>query len=183
MHDIAWLGYWLRDNLLDERNNRTPHFRVADTHVRGDQCKTVSSGNNTVQGGGFPIDLGHLGQAFEEKGHFNVKDFAQVLQTACADAVRTLFILLNLLECQPKRFCYFFLALIEHKTPHAQAGANMFVGRVDPVRDHRQVLQLDRCEHNHAGSNEQDKLSCRRLLGERFPSKVGDLNPHHACGV
>jgi hypothetical protein len=95
---------------------------------------------NTVQGRGLPIGLGCVGQALEEEGYRHAKDLAQLLQAARADTVRTLLVFLNLLKCQPKRVCDFFLALVEHKAPHTQAPANMRIGRMDPVHDHRQVL-------------------------------------------
>jgi hypothetical protein len=41
MHDIARLGYWLRDNLLDERNNGPPNLRVGDSRERACQGDAI----------------------------------------------------------------------------------------------------------------------------------------------
>jgi hypothetical protein len=59
----------------------------------------------------------------------------------------------------------------------------MFVSRVNPVRGCRQVPVDRALRYNDASQREQGKLSCCRLLSERFPSKVGDLYPHIMSGV
>ena len=94
-----------------------------------------------------------------------------MLQAARADTVRALFVLLNLLECQPKRFCDFFLRDIEHEAPHTQAGANVFVGWIYLCARSSAGPVYRALRYNDAGPMAQDKLSCCRLLSERFPSR------------
>jgi hypothetical protein len=67
-----------------------------------------------------PSTSGMSGKPSKKNGTCTPSDFAQVLQPAGADAVRTLLVLLNLLKCQPNRFCDFFLAHIEREARRSQ---------------------------------------------------------------
>jgi hypothetical protein len=71
--------------------------------------------------------------AFEEKWDRHIKDLGDVLKAAGADAVGSLLVFLDLLECQPEGVREFRLAHIEHEPPHPHAAADMHVD--DQPRD------------------------------------------------
>jgi hypothetical protein len=60
-------------------------------------------------------------RTFEEEGDRNLQDMGDLLQTARADAVGTLLVLLYLLEGQAQGVAQFFLTHVQHHPAHAHA--------------------------------------------------------------
>jgi hypothetical protein len=66
-------------------------------------------------------------RAFKEERYRDLQDLGDVLKAPRADPICTLFIFLDLLECQAKGIPEFLLAHAEHHPTHAHAAANMLV--------------------------------------------------------
>jgi hypothetical protein len=61
-------------------------------------------------------------------------------QAAGTDAIGTLLVFLNLLECQAKGVGNIGLTHIEHEPAHAQAAADVLVYRIENASGHRSPL-------------------------------------------
>jgi hypothetical protein len=134
-----------RRNLLNKPNDGAARFWVCDEHKGLHQRKAVRRGKEIGHVGGgesfsrlpsrWP-NARHGRRALEEKRNRHLEDLGDVLQAAGADAVSSLFVFLDLLECQPERICNIGLAHVEHKPPHSHAAADMLVGRIKSSPGH-----------------------------------------------
>jgi hypothetical protein len=68
--------------------------------------------------------------ALLRRSHWHLQYLRNSLQATCADAVRSIFIFLQLLERQTERIGDIRLGHIKHQAAHAHAFSDMFVGRV-----------------------------------------------------
>ena len=95
--------------VADEIDDGAAEFCRADFHETGDQCQPVGSSQEFRDMGerrrirDVRFRARDAGSAFKEKLHRHLKDCRNMLKAACADAVRTLFIFLHLLERYAKR--------------------------------------------------------------------------------
>jgi hypothetical protein len=67
----------------------------------------------------------------EEERNLHLKDLGNMPQAAGTDAIGTLLVFLNLLECQAKGVGNIGLTHIEHEPAHAQAAADVLVYRIE----------------------------------------------------
>jgi len=101
----------LRRDFLNKPHDSATQLWVFETHERLHQRQAIRRGEEIshVDGrGGFSRPLSRLtdaergGRTLEEEWNRHLKDLGDVLQAAGADAVGSLLILLDLLECQPE---------------------------------------------------------------------------------
>jgi hypothetical protein len=105
--------------MLDKCNNGTTQLRIMNARESFDQRKAVRCGEEVAHvAWGFRFRLRQFGQtrcarcAFEEERNGHLKDLAQPLQSARADAVGALLVFLHLLDRQTERDTDFGLAHI-----------------------------------------------------------------------
>src|SRR5438477_13202370 len=75
-------------------------------------------------------------RTLEEECNGDLQDLRDVLESARADAVGALLVLLDLLECQAERVAEGCLTHRKHHPPHANAGADVLVDRVGALLGH-----------------------------------------------
>jgi hypothetical protein len=78
--------------------------------------------------------------SFEEEFDRHLKCFGDLLQAACANSIRALFIFLYLLECQAERFAELRLGPSKHHAAHAHSTSHMFVSWMRSVLWHRVLV-------------------------------------------
>jgi hypothetical protein len=101
---------------LDEFEQPFADARALNSVIGADKFEGLSLGKRVrtllfilyEAGHGFARDF--RWHFLEEKGHRHIQDIRQRIEAACADAVGTTLVFLNLLECQPNSLAQFFLA-------------------------------------------------------------------------
>src|SRR5205823_11108741 len=83
-------------------------------------------------------------RTLEEECNGDLQDLRDVLDSARADSVGALLVLLDLLECQAERVTEVCLAHRKHHPPHAYAAADVLVDRVGDLLGHPVALSLCR---------------------------------------
>ena len=81
-----------------------------------------------------------VGASFEEERHRNLQDVRDVLGSAGADSICTLFVFLHLLECQAKGMPQFLLSHVEHQPAHAHTVAHILVSWVCDLLCHTRLI-------------------------------------------
>src|SRR5690606_21462343 len=102
---------------LHEINDPAPKLRILDLHERPVELQTFRARQEIHDVAGLPR-LVHAGLpvrrtsggVLEEERHRDLQDAGNMLQTAGADAVRALLVLLDLLECDSQMLPKLFLA-------------------------------------------------------------------------
>ena len=144
---MCWLSNSrrLRRDPLNKQNDGATQFCIFDTHKRLHQIQAICRGEEVAHVGGrgsfsrLPSRWPNARRgrrALKEKRNRHPKDLGDVLQSAGADAVGTVLVFLNLLECQSEGVCNIGLAHIEHKPPHSRAAAYMLIYGIDSAPWH-----------------------------------------------
>jgi hypothetical protein len=148
LYDCNWWRIWhganrlgrFGDDLLDQRNDRAPNPRVFDSSVcpyqrnpiwRREKSTYVTRYRRPTFWAFREMKL--VRRPLKEKRHWYPKDLGQLMKAAGADAVGALLVLLDLLERQSQTIGQLRLTEVEHKSTHADAGADMIVYRVTPL--------------------------------------------------
>src|SRR5439155_11579848 len=119
--------------------------------------------------------------SFEEERHRHLQDVRDVLQTARADAVSALLVLLHLLERKAKCVPELLLAHAEHQPAHAHPAANVFVNWIRDLLGHPATLRgranpaKPRTNRSNSPDFDRSTSQCPRRPagGQSWTSRVG----------
>lgn len=119
-------------NLLGDVDDNVSELGISDLGKSPRKPDAIGCGQKLKHAGGrlgFGQTLRTVGhwQALKEKRYRDLQDARQMLKPACTNAVGTLFVFLNLLECQSETIRKLFLGHTKHESPHADTTSHMLV--------------------------------------------------------
>src|SRR6478736_5879638 len=151
----TWADLIFARDLLDEIDDPPAQLGVLDAHERLGEREPIRGRQKVRHVGGrgsFAEALDAVGAlrrrgAFEEKRHRHLQDLRDLLQSARANAVGALLVLLHLLEGEPEGVAKLLLAHPKHHATHSNPAANMTVDRVGNLFCY--LARLGRCSAVH----------------------------------
>ena len=122
---------------LDQIDDALAHLGVLDLDKGLVERQAFGAGQKVddVTGGlafGKPLGrlFGRAGRVFEKEGNGHFQHSRDVLQTAGADAIRSLFVFLDLLKRNTKMLAELFLTHSEHHPTQTDTTSDVYVNRI-----------------------------------------------------
>ena len=173
-------------DLLHELDDTSLEFRVLDPHEGLGERESVRRGEKVGHVGRRRRRFCRLGCtryarcALEEERHRDLQDVGDLLQSAHADAVRALLVLLDLLKRQAKCAAEIHLAHCQHHPAHAHPAADVLVDGIWGLLPDG-IHYRFRIESTHVptGTNARRSKRCARsegLLGVMIATYLQRLN-------